>query len=477
MLSRLSLSPTPTPRRGLLACTAVAALSVMLGCGGDPAEPSTHSQQQVEQHEGVPALPEPLAKAVSANQAIISWCFETKAGLEPCGCVAGMHGGLLRRASLLARTSPEAVLSCEGGGWSGGAADYQLTKTRYYLDGLALAQIDVLGVGASEVRLGSTHLSDLLAHAASAKLPVVCANLSADNATPLTLSALHRVTAAGQRFAVTSVVPASASGAGLTVSDPAEALLALTAKLQGDPLVVLADMDEAGLRALATAVPGIAVVIGGAVHDPSPAPIAVGPTRVVFAGNQGKVLAHWVYGAPSCTPELINDQIADHSAIRALVTSYQEALGAMDLQIDERIGGMTSLAGSGGASYVGSASCAACHSGAHATWQNSRHAHALDTLRERNYHRDPECLRCHVTGLATPSGYSRKGANPALGMVSCESCHGQGSTHVAERSAGKQASGSLVPVTQASCLRCHDDDNSPHFDYTTYWPRIVHDAN
>ena len=24
------------------------------------------------------------------------------------------------------------------------------------------------------------------------------------------------------------------------------------------------------------------------------------------------------------------------------------------------------------------------------------------------------------------------------------------------------------------CVRCHDHENSPHFDYATYWPRIKH---
>jgi hypothetical protein len=24
------------------------------------------------------------------------------------------------------------------------------------------------------------------------------------------------------------------------------------------------------------------------------------------------------------------------------------------------------------------------------------------------------------------------------------------------------------------CLQCHDGDNSPHFDFETYWQKIVH---
>ena len=26
------------------------------------------------------------------------------------------------------------------------------------------------------------------------------------------------------------------------------------------------------------------------------------------------------------------------------------------------------------------------------------------------------------------------------------------------------------------CLRCHDEDNSPHFDFAKYWPKVEHNA-
>ena len=34
--------------------------------------------------------------------------------------------------------------------------------------------------------------------------------------------------------------------------------------------------------------------------------------------------------------------------------------------------------------------------------------------------------------------------------------------------------GCTVPVNGGLCLRCHDEDNSPHFDFAKYWGRIVH---
>ena len=55
--------------------------------------------------------------------------------------------------------------------------------------------------------------------------------------------------------------------------------------------------------------------------------------------------------------------------------------------------------------------------------------------------------------------------------VGCESCHGPGEQH------------SLNPKVRTlfaakdQCLQCHDRENSPAFEYATYWSKIVHGAN
>ena len=32
----------------------------------------------------------------------------------------------------------------------------------------------------------------------------------------------------------------------------------------------------------------------------------------------------------------------------------------------------------------------------------------------------------------------------------------------------------VQPYLAAYCLRCHDEDNSPHFDFAKYWSQVVH---
>jgi hypothetical protein len=168
-------------------------------------------------------------------------------------------------------------------------------------------------------------------------------------------------------------------------------------------------------------------------------------------------------------------------------------------------------------SYVGSEKCASCHAAQMAKWKDTQHSKALDALEKiakrpslRNF--DGECVQCHVVGLLNKTGYEDQKSTPHLAHVGCESCHGPGSGHVADDknatllkllSPWKMAPGdkldidlikkigevpgpergklSIKPADQlmirsvsSVCVKCHDHENDPHFDFETYWPKINH---
>jgi hypothetical protein len=112
--------------------------------------------------------------------------------------------------------------------------------------------------------------------------------------------------------------------------------------------------------------------------------------------------------------------------------------------------------------YVGLETCAACHTDVAASFAKTAHANALEVLKEAGSDGDPECLKCHATGVSDSKYVD--------GAVTCESCHGPGSEHVAT---GDKAA-IHAAVGEADCLKCHTPDWSPDFDFETYKAKGVH---
>jgi hypothetical protein len=139
--------------------------------------------------------------------------------------------------------------------------------------------------------------------------------------------------------------------------------------------------------------------------------------------------------------------------------------------------------------YTGSAACGKCHPTSYKALENSRHSAttlrlktaAPDHWRVPEYKRGvagmrkAECLRCHVTGFGRPGGFPEAVpddplAHPMAG-VGCEACHGPGKAHVDDpkkpraiaKLGGTCNECNILPI----CRRCHDDRNSPRFDYRT----------
>jgi excinuclease UvrABC ATPase subunit len=88
------------------------------------------------------------------------------------------------------------------------------------------------------------------------------------------------------------------------------------------------------------------------------------------------------------------------------------------------------------------------------------------------------------------SGFSNEKGAITQNMVNvgCENCHGPGENHViAEKvttestsnTAEKERYRAAMRMTtdekgQRFCYSCHDLDNSPNFDFDTYWDKIKH---
>lgn len=120
-------------------------------------------------------------------------------------------------------------------------------------------------------------------------------------------------------------------------------------------------------------------------------------------------------------------------------------------------------------SYTSSSACVTCHSPQLARWAVTEHARAWESLIKRSKDSDTECVGCHSTGFAVEGGwhelstvYKRK-----FKSVQCEACHGPGSLHVEDPAVDMK-----LP-DETLCVGCHDQANSPEFDYKTWLPRAT----
>jgi hypothetical protein len=133
----------------------------------------------------------------------------------------------------------------------------------------------------------------------------------------------------------------------------------------------------------------------------------------------------------------------------------------------------SSLEPAPGGAYGGLDRCTECHPAQVAAWAHSEHASAHQDLILRGAQRSPECLRCHSTGWAVPGGFVDPDDKSLLN-VQCEACHGPMAAHADSGARPGLRPLPSRPIDAATCLECHDEANSPAFDYATYKPRAVH---
>jgi len=269
----------------------------------------------------------------------------------------------------------------------------------------------------------------------------------------------------------------------------------------------------------------IAMCLGG--EEGRDEPQQVGDSLVLQVGHKGKhvgVLAYYPDADPKFQFELVeldNEHFTNEPSVEPHLLNYQERLkkhsdpathsGADYLYSNEN---MTSGSHPQAGEFVGAAKCGECHTKAYAKWKDSKHAHAYDSLktgRKGQYSQpiprihDPECLSCHVTGWSPqgvfpydsgflPEVIANHENSPnryaLLQGQQCENCHGPGSDHVALEMQVKhdpQSVGvemlrlsrrkmvlSKVDAKDNLCIKCHDYENSPNFQFEEYWKKIEH---
>jgi hypothetical protein len=452
--------------------------------------------------------PHPSGQRSADLEVLILATASTRGEIEPCGCSKSQKGGMARRAAMidsLREARVGRVIVVDAGDVSHPDTTRDERYNRYLFRSLGAMSYDVITLGELELYRGAAAVQSILD---STRVPVALANARfAQGSKPL-----------GERFVLRKVGDLTVGvigllgqdfgdgramtrfrDAGFVVEDPFAAAAAIVPEVrrQADLVVVLSHLTAAASRDLARRVPDIDVLVighhlvasppvqlGGASQPPgaeldriavadSLGPIMVTPgergqhlakTRVILGQASRRVLG---FGGG-----VIGLTLADFPERSDLASSLRDLHEKVNSerkreQMIQELRASERRLVSGQDHFLGDLKCARCHFDIYQGWQGTGHARAWETLVDLDRDADPDCVGCHVTGLAQAGGYKGIGAVQDMRDVQCEACHGMGTLHdmsgMGDPEAGK-----------ATCVHCHTTENSPEFDFPIYWGMIEH---
>lgn len=483
-----------------------AAMILVAGCwSGGSAAPGVATTEATSTGYSKPKTPQtfdPLFVDWPTPKLALLLTGEQDGYLEPCGC-AGLDrqkGGLGRRHALLEELRGKGwpLVALDVGGLTRRFGVQAETKYKLGVEALATLGYSALGFGPRDLNHSTGTLLGTIAELSGKPLRFVSANVSiADYASEECVPFLV-IEEGGRKVGVTAALaPEHAAALGETdvaVRDAEEAVADVLPQLEGcDVKVLLAFAPLETSRRWAEKFDGAfdVVVTAGGAEEPPDKPLAIGSrTWLVEVGHKGMYAAVVAFTYDAARPRLfqrvpLDARFKETAAMKDLMRRYQselETIGLVGLEIR--------TAPHPRGEFAGSASCRECHPTAFGVWSGSKHAHATESLTALDpaRHFDPECLSCHVTGWEPQkyypfaSGFVSLESTPALVGNGCENCHGPAAAHVAaergrdraERETRRAGLRLTEATAGAACAPCHDLDNSPDFDFATYWPKVKH---
>lgn len=428
--------------------------------------------------------------------------------LEPCGCAGldRMKGGLSRRHSMFEQLRKDGwpVVGVDVGGQGKGFGRQAVLKFQTSVDALKKMGYNAVALGTNDLRLPAGEVLAVTAATPGQQSPFLSANVAlfgfAAEMTPKKAIA----SAGGKKVGITAVLGKSfqkeINNPDIEMVDPETALATLVPELdkECDILVLLAHATMQESMELGKKFPQFDVVVtSGGPPEPPPTPKTIpdSKTPLVEVGEKGmNVVVLGFFDDPARpiryqrVPLDSRFPIAPEMAL--LMANYQTQLrteGLQGLGIRPVPHPRNDLQGK----FVGTEKCKDCHEKSYDVWKKTGHAKAWATLKATNPPRDadPECISCHVVGwhgqqfFPYESGFLSEKETPKLTDVGCEACHGPGEKHVqaemgSDDALQKKYQQAMVVTKEESekrqCYTCHDLDNSPDFEFKTYWPYVEH---
>ncbi|MCA8950079.1 MAG: hypothetical protein KDE27_11300 [Planctomycetes bacterium] len=416
--------------------------------------------------------------------------------LEPCGCASGQLGGLPRRVQHIGEQRDYDLL-IEGGDLVEGATELDLLKGLTALQVLSATHpYDAVGVGPNDLALPPEQWAAFLT-----MVPAVASDLECElpdwPARPFVEKDVR-----GQLVRIASLTVALPAEPGegnpaaelpFKIVPPLTAWQRAMADVADSTLRVLlyhgGDMPARDLVPQLEPKPDLVVCFDESHSEPPAQPETVAGVPLVFPGIRGRVMLELTLQRTATGPSLGYSPVPLPASktlpggggdpdTKAMLLQHRQDVAAD--HVLEKLAEQHPT--SNGARYVGSQTCAGCHPSASQVWQQTRHAHAWQTLVDAEQDpkrygwpvtQYPDCVSCHVVGYGDVSGFVNPKKTPQLTDVGCERCHGAGSDHIGNPAANPLGiRGGTAP--SMLCVQCHDFEQSPDFLYGDKWKLIEH---
>ncbi len=388
---------------------------------------------------------------------------------------------MARRAAYLDDVWNEgrAMLMLDGGNLFGRRTAVDREQTRFLCEVTGEFGYDAIAFGEREMNYGLPFLREMIE---TYDLPFTSANVFDERTGETILPRYLLVERGGVSFGIISVIDPGyrlmsmeAQDEPLRVDDPVATLRELIPEVRragAETIILLSHMGDPGTESLLRQVRGVDLCLVGHTHRYYNAP-RIFEKVVLLAGSfEGRVIGRLDGsfgpggGAPAALElEIVSlgEEIGDDPVMLQRVEQAKARLD--EVRLAQR-GRFQPTKGSAEEQFLSERECRKCHTDVWQKLRESPHQNAMGSLVAKGQGSNPECLVCHTTGYLYRNGYDDRPPYNRLGNVQCEACHGYGSEH--------DRDGDWARAARESCTECHDQKNSPEFDFATYWERIRH---
>jgi 2',3'-cyclic-nucleotide 2'-phosphodiesterase (5'-nucleotidase family) len=337
---------------------------------------------------------------------------------------------------------------------------------------------DAIGLGERDLNYGLPFLREMIE---KHDLPFTNANVRDGKTGELILPEYLVVERSGIKYGIVSVLDPNQRIITMTtdepvfeVGDPVTVLKELLPRVrkEADNIILVGHLGETLTETVVKEIGNIDMVVVGHTHRNINSERVIDQTAVFGSAFEGRYIGRanlFVDDGTGLVMAIdvgitsLDDAVEDDEDMFNRVEQYK--LDLVEFKNAKRAEYPRTF-GSESETFLGERACMSCHKDAWESYVNSGHRRAFATIRNKGQSFEPECLSCHTTGYRYQNGYAEERPYNKLVNVQCEACHGYGTEHARD--------GKWAIQAKDSCLLCHDQKNSPDFDYATYWEKIKH---